>query len=237
MKKISSVAINCSIRYYISSIITFFIYFSVTVIATGAFTNVTGYTAYSAENNEVLYHYYYEQGEDTQKAQFEAQGIEVSTVALRSTLEGTAKMVTDVIAQIAGGLITLGFVHNSLWNLGAGDNNLVNFGHMVYDRFRGAKIGLLASLPGFVVWLVTVIAKLGLLGGKWFVLFRAFNYQTFLPFNAIFGQSTVSTDLLSWGQIFGGLIIIFILPIISEIFYILGYKKFTFNNLIYKKER
>lgn len=237
MKKDSKVAISCSIRYYISSIITFFIYFSITVIATGAFTSVTGYTAYSAETNEVLYHYYYEQGEDTQKAQFEAQGIEVSTVALRSTLDGTAKTVTDVIAQIAGGLITLGFVHNSLWNLGAGDNNLVNFGHRTYDRLRGAKIGLIAAVPGFVAWLITVVAKLGLIGGKWFVLFRFLNYQAFLPFNAIFGQSTASTDMLSWGQIFGGLIIVLILPIISAIFYILGYKKFSFNKFVYKKER
>ncbi len=243
MKKNSNIAVGLSIRYYVSAIITFFIYFSVTVIATGIFTTNIGYTAYSAsENNdtgknELLYHYYYEEGEDTKKAEFEAKGIEVSTVPLRSTLSGTPKAVTDIVSQIAGALITFGFIHNALWNLGAGDSNLINFGHMEFDRLRGAKIGLMAAIPGFVAWLVAVVAKSGLIGGKWFGLFRFLNYQAFLPFNTIFGQSTATTDLVSWTQIFLGVLLLLILPVFAEIFYILGFKKISFTKIIYKKDK
>ena len=229
-------AASCSIRYYICAIITFFVYFSLTVVATGFFTEVNGYTAYDAEKNEVLYHYYYEQGEDTLLAEYQAKGIEVSTVALRSTLQGGGKVFVDATGQLIGGLITGAFIYTSLWKLGDGDANLVAFGNAKHDSIKGLKIGALAVVPSFISWIIVVLAKTGAVPGGWFALYRFMNYQLFTLVNAIFGQSVNTTDMISWPQIFAGLSVLVFVPLVAQISYMLGFKRISLGeSLIYKK--
>lgn len=236
MGSIVKKAASCSIRYYISALITFFVYLSLTIFATGFFTEVNGYTAYDAENNEVLYHYYYEQGEDTLLAEYQAKGIEVSTVALRSTLQGGGKLFADFTSQLIGGLITVAFIYTALWKLGSSDANLVTYNHAEHDSIKGLKIGALAVVPSFVSWLVVVLAKEGIIPGGWFTLYRFMNYQVFTLVNAIFGQNVKTTDLIAWPQIFAGLSVLVFVPIIAQISYTLGYKHISLGeSLIYKK--
>ncbi len=231
------IAASNSIRYYISAIITFFVYLSLTVVATGAFTSVVGYTAYSEENNEVLYHYYYSDGEDVRRTELEAEGIKISTVPLRSEVNGGGKIFTDVTGQVIGGLVTIAFIYSSLYKLGDSDANLVNFNHIAPDKIRGLKIGFLMVIPSFVAWLVAVIAKLGVISGSWYSLFRFMSYQTFTLINAIFGQKTSTTDNISWVQLLLGLTVLVFPPIISYISYNLGFKRIKlFEKFIYKRE-
>ncbi len=231
------IAASNSIRYYISAIITFFVYLSLTVVATGAFTTVVGYTAYSADKNEVLYHYYYTDGEDTKRVEFEAEGIEVSTVPLRSEVSGGGKIFTDVTGQLIGGLVTIAFIYSSLYKLGDSDANLVNFNHKEPDKIRGLKIGLLAVVPSFIAWLVAVVAKFGVISGTWYSLFRFMSYQTFMLINAVFGQKTNSTDGISWLQLFLGLTVLVFPPVIAQISYTLGFKRINlFSKFIYKRD-
>lgn len=232
------IAASCSIRYYVAALITFFVYLSLTVVAAGTFTEIEGYTAYNAETGDMLYNYYHSQGEDTQKAQYEAEGIEVSTMSIRSEVSGAAKVFTDGLGQLIGGAVAIAFIYSAMHKLGDSDANMVAFGHKPQDKIRGFKIGLLMVVPSFVAWLIVVIAKLGVINGKWYSLFRFMSYQSFTLINAIFGQSTTSTDALKWQQVFLGLVILLIPPIIAQICYILGYKRIGFSrNLLYKKDR
>lgn len=232
------IAASISIRYYVAALITFFVYLSLTVVATGAFTEVNGYTAYSEENNEVLYHYYYADGEDTKLAEYEAQGIKVSTVPLRSEVSGGAKIFTDLTGQLIGGLVLIGFIYSALYKLGDGDANLAQFNHKKLDKLRGFKIGLLAVVPSFAAWLIAVIAKAGVISGSWYSLFRFMSYQTFALVNAIFGQSTSTTDVISWGKLLLGLTVLAVPPIIAQICYMLGYKRINLTSMLFvKKDR
>ncbi len=231
-------AISGSIRYYIAALITFFVYTSLIVVGTGAFTTVVGYMAYNTQTGEMLYNYYYSEGEDIKKAEYEAQGIEVSTMSLRSELSGGAKVFTDVLGQVIGGVVTVAFINSLLYKTGDRDANLVAFGHKQQDKIRGLKIGLLMIIPSFAAWLIAVVAKLGVIGSNWYSLFRFMSYQTFMLVNAIFGYKTASTDGISWVQLFLGLTIIVIPPIIAQISYTLGYKRIALpSNLFYKKDR
>lgn len=230
-------AVSCGIRYYISAIIAFFVYLSLVVVMTGAFTKVVGYTAYSADNNEVLYHYYYEDGEDTQKDEYAKQGIEVSTVALRSTLSGKPKFFAVAIAQCVAAAITLAFIHNSMWKLGNTDANLVNFSHISEDRLRGVKIGAMASLPGVIAYLLAVLAKFKVIPYSFIAVYRFLNYQFFALGNVFFGSSLTDYSNIGWGKLAGSACMLLILPLCAGIFYILGYKNISISeNLIYKKD-
>ena len=232
------IAVSCSIRYYVAALITFFVYLSLTVVAAGAFTEVEGYMAYNTETGEMLYNYYYSEGEDTKKAQYEAQGIEVSTMSLRSEVTGGAKIFTDTLGQLIGGVVTIGFIYSSLYKLGDSDANADAFGHRALDKIRGLKIGLMMVVPSVVAWLILVVAKAGVISGKWYSLFRFMSYQSFTLINAIFGQATASADAISWPQLYLGLIIVAIPPVIAQICYMLGYKRISFSNkLLYKKDR
>lgn len=232
------IATSISIRYYVAALITFFVYLSVSVVATGAFTKVNGYTAYNTDSGELLYHYYYSEGEDNKLAEFEAQGIKVSTVPLRSEVSGGAKIFTDVTGQAIGGLVLIGFIYSAVYKLGDSDANLAQFNHKELDKLRGLKIGFLAVIPSFVAWLVAAIAKLGVISGSWYALFRFMSYQTFTLINAIFGQKTSTTDIISWGQLLIGLTVLLIPPIISQICYMMGYKRINLTSKLFvKKDR
>ena len=237
MESNSTYAVKLGIRYLITAVIAFFAYLSLVVIMTGMFTKVIGYTAYNAESNEVLYHYYESEGEDTKKAEYEAQGIEVSTVALRSTLSGKPQFFADFIGQLISALIILAFAHGILWKLGDSDANLVAFDHISEDKWRGFKIGAMASLPGAAAFVIAVIAKLGLLPASFIAVYRFVNYQFFTLGNLFFTRLLTDYSLVSWPMLLGSASIMLILPLISGVMYILGYRHFTLSNLIYKKKK
>lgn len=230
------IATSVSIRYYITALITFFVYLSVNVVAVGAFTTVNGYMAVNAETNERLYDYYYSEGEDTKLAEYEAQGIEITTVPLRSSVSGGAKIFTDVSGQAIGGLILIGFIYSALYKLGDGDANLAQYDHITLDKLRGLKIGLLAMFPSFIAWLVAVVAKFGIIPGTWYSLFKFMSYQTFVLINEIFGKETTSTDAISWIQLVLGLTVLIIPPVISQICYMMGYKRINLTSKLFVKK-
>lgn len=230
------IATSISIRYYVAALITFFVYLSVNVVAVGAFTTINGYMAVNAETNEHLYDYYYSEGEDTKRTEYEAQGIEVETVPLRSEVSGGGKIFTDVTGQTIGGIVLIGFIYSVVYKLGDGDANLAHFNHIKLDKLRGLKIGLFAMLPSFIAWLMAVIAKLGAIPGTWYSLFKFMSYQSFTLINVIFGKATTSTDTISWMQLVLGLTVMIIPPILSQICYMMGYKRINLTSKMFVKK-
>ncbi len=232
-------AVSCGIRYILSAVITFFVYLSVTVVAIGFFTNNIGYTAYqvneTTNESKELYRYYYADGEDTKLSEYQEQGISVTTVAIRSQLSGNPKLFTDILAQTIGAVVTVAFIGSVLRKVGDADANLVSLGHKKYDKFRGFKIGLVAAIPYAVAYLVAWMAKLRIVPGSWYALFRFMNYQVFMFINAVFGQSTSTAVDLSVLQMVLGSLTVIIIPVIAHIVYILGYKRISFGDRIMYK--
>ncbi len=236
MQKDIKIAIKCSIRYYISAIFTLFAWFSIMAIATMSMTTVNGYTAYNPDTNEVLYNYYYEQGEDTLKAQYEAQGIKIETNDLRTTIEGTDRIIVDSIAQLIGLIILVMFMYNQLWRVGDNDANLSTFNHATIKKWRGVVIGAIASAPSFVAWIILLLAKAGIIKGNWYTLFRLMSFQSFLLVDTVFGRNLSGIDAVNWSAIFIGLTVFLVLPLICGISYYLGTKHFQLSEkVLYKR--
>ncbi len=232
-------AVSCFIRYLVTTLITFFIYLSLTVIMVGFFTENVGYTVYSVENGTTteLYRYFYTDGEDVLYNTYESQGLQLTKVMTRSALEGTPKIVTNGITQVVGVIILYAFIHSVVWRLGDVDANLNATGNLKLDKFRGLKIGLIANIPIVLSYFILLLSKFNVLSGSWYSVYRFMNFAFFSFINVIFGQSTSSVQGASAGSIILGALLLIFIPLICHICYVLGYKRVTFfDRLVYKKK-
>ena len=123
----------------------------VSTLATALFTQEIGYEAYGVKEgstqNEFLYTYYTKDGEDTKKAEYEEQGYTVSTTQIRDNMSKAERNVFLVISLIGTLWLTGSFIYGVSWMFGNKDSNKVHFGRIKEDKLRGAKIGLIATIP------------------------------------------------------------------------------------------
>lgn len=238
-KSENKVAVSISIRYIITALLTFFIYLSVTVVMVGLFTSNIGYTVYSIEDGKPieLYRYFESEGEDTKYAEYEAQGLELQKVETREALAGTPKVVCDIITQAAGVVILCGFIYASLWKLGDADRTLVLTGNKAEDKLKGLRIGLKANIPIYISYIIFLIAKIGIISGNFYAIFRFINFPQFVVINSLYGQATSSADAISWLNVVLGIVTFIIIPLVSAISYILGYNRVNIGErIVYKKK-
>ena len=231
-------AISCAIRYIVTALITFFVYLSISVIFVGLFYQSTGYTVYKIvdEKPVELYRYSYSEGEDLKYAEYEKEGLELQKVETPSELSGTPKLITNLLTQIIGLVILFAFIHNAVWKLGDSDRNLVSSGSRASDKLRGLKIGLLANIPIYFSYLIFVFAKIGVLSGNWYALFRFINFPIFTLINLLYGQSTSTAEIIPWLNVGLGVTAFIILPLFAHISYTLGFKRISIGEaIIYKK--
>ena len=138
------------------AIICFFLCISVSVLCTALWTENIGYSAYgyieNEDDTEFLYEYYTADGEDTKKAEYEAEGYTVVTKTLRSTLSGVGNAVFLSASQIICIILLISTVASPVYKFGFKDSNMVRLGHMREDFLRGFKIGLVANIPFFVMY-------------------------------------------------------------------------------------
>ena len=137
MKEILKNGAKTFVKIIFINLFSFFIILSFHVLATGLFTKNIGYTAYgttseSADEKE-LYTYYYADGEDQQLAVYEENGYTVHQSLIRSELSKMGNLAFLILSQLFTFLILFLFLYPNLWNLGAKDNNLVNFKHVKSD--------------------------------------------------------------------------------------------------------
>lgn len=232
-------AVSCFIRYLVTTLITFFIYLSLTVIMVGFFTENVGYTVYSVENGTTteLYRYFYSDVEDALYSTYESQGLQLTKVMTRSALEGIPKIVTNGLTQAAGLIILYAFIHSVVWRLGDVDSNLNATGNRRLDKLRGLKIGLIANIPIVLSYFILLLSKFNILSGNWYSVYRFMNFAFFNVINVIFGQNTSSVQGASAGSVILGASILIFIPLICHICYVLGYKRVTFfDRLVYKKK-
>lgn len=236
MQKNLKIAFACWIRYMICALLAFFIYLSLSVLSVGTFTNIIGYEARNSETGETLYTHYTDDGEDLKAAEFEAQGIKISKLAVRNELSGTPKFFTVFISQLIVLITVFSFIYKRLWALGDSDANLANFEHIKPNKLRGLTIGLFAIIPNFLSWVMLLLAKTDLITDKVVHIFRFINYQMFSVVNLTLGEKTMSVQDVGFGQILLVLTAFIILPIIAEISYLLGYNRVRLSDkFIYRK--
>lgn len=229
-----------------AAMLGFFLCISINVICTALFTDYIGYNAYvyTEDSDKAIAEYQYlytdndgdgkDDGTDTKKAEYEEQGYTVTTYKVRSTLEGAGKSVFLGITQVLNLILLISFASSSVYKQGFKDANLVRTGHLKSDSLKGFKIGAVANIPFFVLFAVMVVFTVTTPNFR--TVWYAFLNSQFYP---IILQISGGADIVSKLSILQ-LLLLFVLqlivPVISGIAYILGFKEINFSDkIVYKK--
>ena len=141
-------------------------------------------------------------------------------------------------AQLFSLIILIIFIWQVFYGLGFRDSNMVRTGHQKEDLYKGFKVGTIAQLP----WLVLLIAAVAF--NMRFSIYRIINstYWTFLTAVCRAFDSTKVAVLTMQNAgvmgIVGMFLLLLVVPVISGVVYILGYKGIDlFSKFVYKKHK
>lgn len=233
----------------VAAIMSIFLCISINVICSAVFTVETGYKAYvyeTKESSKIIDEYEYkytdedangkDDGTDTKRKEYEDAGNYVAIVKLRSTLEGTGKVVFLALTQILASIMVIAFASNAPYKQGFKDYNMVKIGHMNNDILKGFKIGLIGNIPFFALALVLIIMACGMAPAfktVWYAFLNGHFYSLIILISN--GAQTVSE--MGAFQLILLALIQFIAPVISGVAYIFGFKGINLaEKIVYKKE-
>lgn len=222
-------------------VISFFLCISVNVICTALFTEFTGYKAYvyeSETDEQVIaeYEHSYSDGEDTQKKEYEEQGYTVTTVKVRSSLTGSGKAVFLVSTQLLSLIMVVAFASNTAYKQGFKDSNLSKIGHIKKDMLKGLKIGLVGNAPFYVLFALLIVMAC-VLAPDFLTVWYAFLNAHFYSFIMLITEGAQTASQLGAGQYVLLFLLQLIIPAVSTVAYILGFKEINLSEkIVYKKE-
>ncbi len=151
------------------------------------------------------------------------------------TLGISNSKVLRVVAQTLSILCYVLMIYIGAWADGDRDRNLVNFGRIKKDMLKGLKFGLLGMIPFVLITLLLVIAmfvKNDTVALALRSVFRILNFNILLLVN-----SFMSPDEVTWKGILLVNCFYLVIPLVSMIGYILGYKRVSvMTKLVYQKK-
>lgn len=239
MKEVLKTAVSIFLKLIIVNFMCGIIVISITLIAGGLFSKSVGYTAFGtkegSEKSETLYSYYYADGEDALRSEYEAKGYTITESPIRE-LSSTRNTVTMLVAQFFCLMLLCSFVYPKLWHLGTSDSNLVHFKHKKEDKLKGLKVGVVTVIPAVLLLLILFIFKNGFSAEFPIAIYKLLNSSLY-GFVELASGSAVTFGKLSVLNFVLMLSSQLVIPIITYISYILGYKNISVGEkIIYKKD-
>ncbi len=125
-------------------------------------------------------------------------------------------MAVKIFTAISSAIIVNGLFFNFAYNCAVKDHNLIKYHKVERDRHMAIKIALTAPLPQYIMWIILLLSKLGIIGD----IFRYYvwaNIQS-LAWVLLFTESWSINDL-SLGGICGLLILTIAAPAVIIITY------------------
>ncbi|MCQ2455397.1 MAG: hypothetical protein MJ090_04600 [Clostridia bacterium] len=240
MKDILKNGASVFLRVLVVAVMSLIVTASIGVLCTAVFTDDIGYTAFvtDKEGKQVdKYTYYYADGEDTLINEYTAKGYSIRKATEISKLTGKGAVINNVTSQSISVIMLFIFIYNKLFSLGNADNNLSNFGHIKADKFKGLKIGLVAMIPSFILFVVIAVLGLAFKSNITVSLFTLPHFYIFQILKAIIGDTLVLSGLSVW-QFLLIFLSLFAVPIVAFLSYYLGYKDILIlEKIIYKKKK
>lgn len=227
-------------RLIIINVMCFITVCSINILATAFFSEEVGYTAIGTvtdekgeEKSEFLYRHYYKDGEDTELAVYEAKGLEITKDPLKD-ISKTGKIVSATICQILCFALLGLFIYNTIWKIGLKDINLVKIKNQNEDKLKGFKVGLLAIVPALIFVVVLFVAR-GSDNPFFMAVYKICNYCFYGLNELICGSELKLSALPIW--CFAALFAThFIIPLITHLSYIAGYKNLSISQkILFKK--
>ena len=173
------IGLSLAIRYLASLIISFVVFLSFIAIFTLPLTHAVGYDAYIADettgHSKKVYTHYFADGEDTQKTQYESQGLTLFTAELRSELTGFGAALVFAAAQLMSICLFIALVPSRLYRLGAKDAESRK-GHSTWRWLLPTLFPTAISLTGYILLLLN---KLQWIGNWGLSFYRYANYHLY----------------------------------------------------------
>lgn len=220
-------------------------FISMKMIFNFVFTDSIGYevrgTIGDSQEKEFLYKYYYTEDDETGKdddkwAQYEEEGYTLYKYDEKSKLSHRANVTMVVITQIVCLFSTGCFVFDILNKRGYKDGTLVRSGSRKPDKFKGLKIGLIASVPALITYLLFIIFSASNKGVA-LELYMIFNACFWSTLELLFTSSNTASDITVW-QFIVMFLLQMVIPALSQLFYYLGYKDYEFlGKIVYKSKK
>ena len=241
MKEIIKKGVSLWLRTIVVVLMCFFICISINVLVNAAFSNEIGYFATATKEGEEAkqYEYLFADGEDTKKAEYEAAGYTVTTQK-RTEITGAGNMVFLIVTQLFSTLLTISFVYPNLWQLGTNDSNLVRFKHKTKDIFKGLKIGIVGTIPSFLLYAAFFVCRF-VKPSVPIAIYKFLNSHNYSFIHAICGETAGSVTTVGDVAVWRLLLLILPVLIIPEtafVAYYLGFKDISLGEkFIYKKTK
>ncbi len=125
-------------------------------------------------------------------------------------------------------------IYNPIWTEGDRNRNMIQFGHIQYDKWKGLKVGLLMAIPYLLTNLMLTLSKFGVLPNL-FWLYKILNAHLW-PLLNILDPTALAADMTILGLVICWLTS-FYPTIIAVVAYFLGYKGImVMEKLIYKNK-
>lgn len=239
MKENLKVSARLFLKLVIVNLMCAIIVLSVNVLATGLFSKEVGYTAIGvtegSQETETLYTHRFEDGEDTERAKYEAKGYEITDFPLKELDKKIQKGAT-VFSQFLCIVFLSTFIYPMIWQLGFNDSNKVKFKHKTADKLTGIKIGLIAIIPAIALIIFLACAK-GVVQNLPLALYKFVNGALYGFIDLADGNAMVFGDLNILNFVFMAAVQL-IVPLIAHFSYILGFKNISVGEmLVYKKKK
>ncbi len=230
-------AVKVWVRLLLASILSFIVGVSINAMGTGFFSEVVGYRIYeideSTQSSHMIIEHIYTEGEDREAEIPLTDG--QSILNLRETSNAT-NTAMGILSSIFTLLIFGIFPYNMLWNKGSHDENYVHMGRMESDAYFGLIVGLAASVPSAVLYVLLLLGKLEIVNGAIINWYRLLN-PAFIPYIDAVKHGVDNAAMLSVGSLLALGVIILFVPIICAIGYALGYHQISLRErLVYRKK-
>lgn len=220
-------------RGVVVTILSIIVVISMVAISVAVSAKPVGYTVFGTKDGETtqLYTHYNADGEDLKLASYEAEGYKIDKKELKEVPKGEGNIYLW-IAQLFTLGIMASFIYPVFWSQGYKHRNMVMTGHMVEDKLRGLKVGLIATIPAFLSVPVFAVLK-----NAPVALFKIINGVFFPIIGFLAGDVTVFSKLAIWKMLI--ILILFLsFSAASALGYYLGYKDFSIGEkFIYKKTK
>ena len=241
MKNIFLIGIKSFGKIVLANLLCVITVISITFLVSALTTENIGYYAIGTKEGssepEILYEYYYADGEDTKLAEYEEKGYIVEQRGIRSEVSASGEAAFLII----GALFTLSLagtiIYSYIWKEGNKDLNLIRFGRAKLDKFKGVKIGLVSMSPCILFLITVFVGKNSFAKGLPVILFKYLNASMFSVIDIVCGDAVYFSDLAIWRYILL-LFVLLLVPVFFGIAYYVGYKDILISDkLIYKKNK
>lgn len=224
-------------RIVFATIMCAVLYFSLHMLVSALFSHEVGYRIYAADESgatvEIESHYYTADEDATMSVPL----LEGQTKQPIKILTGGAAVSFNILVQILMLAVLAVFPYDRMWQLGARDENMVQCGKKKADNLRGFKIGLMASIPSAVLFVLLILAKSQVIPDWYMTIFRACN-MPYLPLINCFFTVDTTVTAAPWFAFVAASVSVFFVPAVCALGYRLGRSGFSLHDhFVYKSKK